>query len=504
MYILANIKRIVGFPIILALTAIANLNFPLFLDKVYSQDKMEKEIIELSVEDITEIALKNSLDIQIAQFDAYIKRTSLEKAESLFDTFLNAKASFQRDKKMQSSTIFGEEEKGHTYSVGIEKKLPTGTTVSLDATGKKVRTDSPFASLNPYNEALTEISVTQSLGKNFFGLIDRSEIKITKIDIQNSDFTSLDNIENTIYAVQKSYWNLALKDAQLSIAKDMLESAKKLYKIYKDKYGRGLVEESELLAMEALVSIRQSEALIAELEKETAKNDLLFLINKGESKQKIKPKDILFCSTYSVNLYDELKEAIEQRRDYKRIKNELEKNKIDIVAKKNALWPQIDLEASFARNNIDSERRGSWGNIGERSNDDIFFRIKFKVPLENRQAKAELEKTNLGKKKLLLQLKRIEQKILQELNNKVNQVNTVGNQVKLFESTVKIHQNKLNKQIERLNYGRSDADTLIRYEEDLLEARLSLASYLFQYRVNLIELALAKNSLLDQYWKEPL
>ncbi|MCK5491896.1 MAG: TolC family protein, partial [Candidatus Omnitrophica bacterium] len=92
----------------------------------------------------------------------------------------------------------------------------------------------------------------------------------------------------------------------------------------------------------------------------------------------------------------------------------------------------------------------------------------------------------------------------QDINNKVNRVNTMENQVNLFKSIVAVHKKKLDIEIKRLNSGRSNSDTLIRYEEDLLNARLSLANSLFNYRISNLDLELAQNLLLDKYWKGEL
>lgn len=458
----------------------------------------------LSLRDVTKLALENSLDIQIAQYDAYIQRVSLQKTESIFDAFLNAQVEYRRDRTMPPTTFIGEETIEHTYSMGIEKKMVTGTTLAVDISDVKNKSDNPFSTLNPYHEALLGVTITHPLARNFFGIQDRSQLEVARINVENMDYTSLDKIEYTLYSVQRAYWKLVFKSEELSIKKDMLKEAEKLYRIYKDKYATGLVEKSELLAVEALVRTREADVAIALLEKETTKNDLLFLLNLGDFQQMIEPKDHLFCETKTVDLYTVLQRAIEARRDYKRIQNEIEKNKIIIAVKKNALWPQIDLEASFTRNNLATKRSKAWEDIGSKSNDKVTVGLRFKLPLENREAKAELEEAKLKKRRLLLMLKRVERVILQKLNNKVNQVNTMHNQVKLFESTVKIHQQKLEEEITRLRQGRSNADILIRYEEDLLKARLSLASYLFQYRVSLIELELAQNTLLKKYWDNPL
>ena len=487
-----NSKQIIVF--ILALVLVG---------KVHPEDMPAKEI-ELSLEDVSRLALENSLDIQIAQYDTYISRTSLDDAQSIFDTIFSAEAAYNRDKKAAASIIAGSDTKEHSFSLGLEKKLPTGTTLSLDATTTKTRTDSAFATLNPYNEALVELTVTQALGKNFFGLADRSDIKLTKLDIENSEFASLDDIEEILYKAQKAYWNLVLKNEKLTIAEDIFKSAKRLYEIYQGKYSIGLVEESELLAIEALVYTRESDLAVAGLGQESAKNELLFLLNKGDFKDKVKSKDKLGFDTTAVDLYQILRESIDSRRDYKRIKNELKKSGIDLVVKKNALWPQIDLQATFARNNINAQRSSAWEGISDNSNDEISLTLTIEVPLENREAKAELAKVRLEESQLLLRLKRVERLILQEINDKVNQVNTSDNQVKLYQSIIKLHQKKLDNQIKRIGYGRSNADTLIQYEDDLLKARLALASNLYTYRVSLIELDLTKNVLLDKYWQEPL
>ena len=463
-----------------------------------------RSVITLSIDQVTELALQNSLDIQIAKLDAYISRTSLKKEESIFDTFLTAQASYNHDKKKQASTLLANEKKDSEFSLGLEKKLPTGTTLYFDAYTLEEKTDSTLSALNPYHEVKLGVSLTQELGRNFFGLADRANIKITKLDIENSEFTSLDNIENFLYLAQEAYWNLTLKVEELSIKEDMLNKARGLYLLYQNKKELGLIEESDILAIEALVYERQSDVEIARLNRETAKNNLLFLLNKGEFNKEIIPQDGLECDIAKVNLFYALKEAIENRRDYKKLGNEAKRNTIDIVIKKNSLWPEIDLDASFFRNNLDSNRETAWEGLGHKSNDEILFTLTFKMPLENRAAKADLEKVNYQKEQILLKLKRIERLILQELNNQVNEVNTVSNQVKLFKSTVKIHKKKLDAEIRRLNFGRSNADTIIRYEEDVLNSRLSLVSYLFKYRKSLIKLELIKNTLLDKYWKEPL
>ncbi|UCD15179.1 MAG: TolC family protein [Candidatus Omnitrophota bacterium] len=464
-------------------------------------EKKACSIKKISIEDVSKLALENSLDIQIAKFDAYIKRTDLSKEESIFDAFINASIEYNKDKKAKLSSLLGNEIIEKTYSIDLERKLPTGTTLTLGGSNVTTKSDSSIRTMNPANEATAEISIVQELGKNFFGIADRGQIKITAIDIENAEHTSLADIEEALYDAQVAYWNFVLKVEELAITQDMYKEAEKLYEIYQKKHGLGLVEKVDLLAAEVNVKVHKNNVAEAGLQEETAKNELLFLLSESNFNLQIKPLDSLEVTPLGVDLYASLKEAIETRRDYKKVKNELKANDIDIVIKKNALWPQIDLEASYKRNGLDSNLRQAWGNVGGEDNPEIFVGLSLRIPIENREAKADFEAVSLEKQQLLFSLKRAERLILKEINNRVTQVNIIKNEVELYSAIVKLQQDKLQEEIKRLRYGRSSSDLIIRYEEDLLDARLSEAGAFYRYRVNNIGLDLDKNTLLSKYWE---
>ncbi|MBU0479150.1 TolC family protein [bacterium] len=456
---------------------------------------------QISIDDVTRLALENSLDIQIAKIDVYKERTSLGKAKSIFDTFLNSGASYEDDKKKTSTTLSRIKTATNEYSLGVEKKLPTGSSIKIDAEHSLVDANSSSSAINNYNESSIKFSLNQSLGKNFFGLADRSNIKITKINIDNAEYSSLGEIENALYKAQAAYWNVVLKEKELDIKLDMQKEAEKLYSIYKENYERGTTEKGDLFAIEANMRTRKNEVLIAHLEKEIAKNNLLFLLNEEDTHIQLQPLDPLVTTLHSVDVYAILKEAILHRRDYKVIKNKIESQNIDIKIKKDALWPEIDLEASFLKNGLASNYQDSWNKTSDENNYEFFTGITFRIPLENRSAKADLEKAKLNKEQLLLFLKRTERLILKEINNKVKEVNSLKNRIELLTSISKLQENKLKEEMKHLSYGRSSSDIILRYEEDLLQANLDLSSSLFKYRVSLIDLDLAKNTLLDKYWK---
>jgi len=461
---------------------------------VFAQDR------QLSLDDALRLAVNNSLDIQIAQYDLYIKQNDLPQSESIFDTYLTAQAGYDANRKKSASAFLGSRQLTDTHSVSLSKKLPTGTDITASLGGDRVATDSPYTSINPYHELAGEFSLRQPLGKNFFGLADRAAIKITRLDIDRAGLASLDDIEAALYAAAAAYWNLVLKDEELKIELAMLKEARRLYRVYKGKYKIGTAEKSAYLAIEAGMKERESDVFAARTAREQAKNDLLFLLNDQDLAINILPGDGLAGALEKFDLARELGRAVAKRRDYRSLLKELKARKIDLVVKKNALWPQIDLLASYRRNGLDRKMGAAVSDAFKNDHADVYVGLNVEFSLENRFAKAGLKKSQMQKARLLLLLKRLERYILKDVTNRVKEVNDIVLRCVPARRVVELQEEKLKAELESLKYGRSSADIIVRYEDDLLAARLAYARLLFSYRVQVAALELAQNSLLDKYW----
>jgi outer membrane protein TolC len=458
----------------------------------------------LSIEEVTHLALENNFDIQIAKFDSYVKRNDLLEALSIFDTLLSAGASYESNQFERSTTILGTKTQTNEYSIGLSKLLPTGTSLSLDLSDRRSFTNSAFAALNTSHEGVIQLSISQALGKNFFGLIDRNKIKITKKDIEDSDWSSLERIENSLADTQKAYWRVVLLTEELDIIRKMYKKAQALYGIYRNKLRFGLVEDPDLLAAQANMIQRQNDVLAAIDELNAAKNRLLLLLNADSRGIRIKPLDKLRLYGPKANFYESLKMAIENRKDYKRAKNEIEKRRLSLVINKNSLWPEIDLKASFARNGLSHRYQDAVQEVFEEDNPELFVGVTIKLPLENTQARGQYNKAKLQRARAIVELKKTERLILTEINDLVTKVNIQTGRVLTRKRVLKLQERKLAAEDKRFKFGRSSSDIMIRYQEDLLSAKLAYARALFEYSSILIDLRLAQNTLLSDSWEVEL
>jgi hypothetical protein len=142
------------------------------------------------------------------------------------------------DYSVVGSGVSDQTEKGNPFipdteiyrlQLGVDKTFKTGTTVSVqgDISSQKQH----FASFDDveYVETVLRVGVEQDIWRNAFGVSDRRQLKQwdMKRDIQIADITDL--LEETVYQSTVIFWNLALSERQVDVAKKAMDNAETLY-----------------------------------------------------------------------------------------------------------------------------------------------------------------------------------------------------------------------------------------------------------------------------------
>ncbi len=457
-----------------------------------------EEVIYLSLPEVVQRAMDNNLDVKLARFDALIKATELPFREAVFDTILKTGVSYSDDRSKKASLLLGTKATEANYQVGLSKRLPGGTDIGLEFANKRESSDSPFATCNPSYESTLKLSLVQPLGKNRGGLIDRGNIEITKLNIKNADSASLDRIEAALASTEKAYWDLVLAYKELKIKKGMLKWAEDLFNLDKARIKTGLVEKTDLYASEA--NLRQSRIglLIAQNEVQSAMNNLKLEMN-DSSPGKIVPREELKIGKGEFSLGTELKKAFAHRRDYRRARNDIRVEDIQLKMKANSRWPQIDLVGSLARNGLSSQYATALGDVFEEDNPTYFVGIRFSLPLGNRRARSEYNRTSLEKARALVRLQKVERLIVTEVNEKVRAIKVDRERAERQLKIEELQGLKLNAEEKKFKYGRSNSDTFIRFQGDLLKAKIAEVQALVDYRKSLVDLEETQNTLLAKW-----
>jgi len=461
-------------------------------------------IYALSLDDVTRLALMNNFDIQLAKYDARIARTGEDRAESIYDLLLKADIGYTNDQRARSSTFAGTKNLENVYSLGLSQKTPFGATLDIDAGDTRTWTNSSFATLNPAHDSELRLTWKQDLGRNLFGIQDRGKIKVSLLNIENSRYTSAEKIEEYLAGVQKMYSNYALALEAVRIEERMVAQAKKLYDLHQEKIKDGLTEEPELFAAEANYHSRLNELLIAGNTAKSKENALKLMLNIDDEAVSLSPTEPFALDKSKQDKNLSLKGAFENRRDYKRAANTLKVRDIELVMDHNNLWPEVNLEISFARNGVGPHLSSAFSDIGGETNPEFSTGVSVEFPLQNREARADVRAGELQKAKSILQMKYLERAITTEIIDHVRSCNILQEAAVNAEKIAALQRRKLEEEEKRFNSGRSDTDTLIRFQEDVIQAELQALRSKLNYYSAVIDLRVAENALLTAYGDEEI
>ncbi len=476
--------------------AMTFLVITLFLSHPLPWSYAENETVTMSLSDCVTLGLTNNLDVKIARIEAMLSYQDALLSEAIFDTLLAGRASYSDDERAQPSIIFGEKTLTADYEFAAEKKLPTGTELSVDYSDNRTWTDSAFVTNNPLHTAELSFSARQPVLKNIFGYVDRKQVRLAKINAAIADIRSISRIEGSIARIEKGYWDLVFAYQNVALRRELLKQAEDLYKIFKGHLEIGMAEETEIYETEANMRARRAELLIAENGLENASNNLKLMLNE-DGNFRIVPEDQLRIYGKEADLVESLTIALQSNREYRIKKKELEQSDITLKMKENSLWPEVDLVGTFAVNGVDRKFEKANRRLTTSKHPMYYAGVEVSYPLENTQARSEFKKAGLEKEKAITELVFTEKSIITDIDEKVRAVNLHLNNSKRWGKIKNIQENKFKDEEEKIKYGRSSSKNLVDYQDDIRSAAIREYAAILEYYRSLIDLEDAKDTLLE-------
>ncbi|MGD2278687.1 MAG: TolC family protein [Candidatus Omnitrophota bacterium] len=489
---------------LITLFLIALSLFSQFCVAVSAQEQAEKadsraqDVAVFSLEECVRFAVYNSFEVQMAKLDLLIAETDIMPAVAVFDTFLTGNIGYTEDKRQELSVFAPDNDQTNVYSVGASKKLPTGT--ELNATWSDTRTwsDTIFVTKNPAHNAELKLEARQPVGKNLFGYVDRGNVTITELAIMNADLETKDRIEALMADVERAYLNLVFAKKNQYIFERILQKATDLYENDKRSFDIGLLERVDLYNSEANVTRREAELLIAENNYKQAEENLKLIMNMGDNTHLISEED-LKTEPLEKDLSSCLKEAFENRRDYRISKRDVKIKGLDVKLKENMKWPEIDLVGTWAMNGLERKFGKAFGKTTVNDNSYYYAGVEVTIPVENNQARGEHKKAKFEKERALTRLKEVERTIITEVGNAFHDVLAYESSAVFTKKAVDLELKKLNEEEKRYKYGRSSTKRLIDYQQDLLRAALEHTRFVFDQRLSKVNLQRTMNVILKKY-----
>lgn len=475
-------------------------------------------ILPLNLDSLAQLVKKENDRLLIQELEWEIRKEGINNARSIFEPEVTV--SFQRaGNQEQKLAEDWANENSITSLIPIEQDIKdelndkaTLAVEELIQTGAIVRLAYDYNVLsNQYNKVIkgtTEnktflgASVKQPLLKNAGTKTTMANIHIAEADADIEFQTYRQQLMRTMLEAMGAYWDYYLNQEKYNIRQASIKIAEQILAENRERVIAGRMAETEVLEAETGLLNRRSHASAASQALVSAKNNLLSYISSSVADENLE----IIATEAPEAVYKEavfltsLDRATRRQPEYLAVRKKMDQADIRISYMKNQRWPQLDLNASYGLNGLDSNFRDSLDDAISTDYVAWAVGVEFKIPLLGGiKSRSELNAAQHRKRQALLELKAVEIRMANMIDAAIKSVGFVYDQTKQYDQAEKLTKQLLDIELLRLEGGKSTSKVVFDREEEFIKSREAKLESVVNYQKAFLSLAMVEGTLLEKY-----
>lgn len=389
----------------------------------------------------TQIAGENVLQ-QLGHFDPVFDASLTRTEQTRRDVFVNGirlqSGNVDRLDEL-SSGISGVTSWGTKYDVGYGARGQTGTA----------------ALLGGLYDSKASATLTQPLLRDAGPAVNLAGIRIARSAAKVSEWAFRQQISDVLTKTYFVYIELYFSIQQLQVDERSRDLARQLLKDNQARMDIGVKSPLDVTQARSDEATREEAVILSQrkildnenLLKQFISRDTLAML--GTHLEIEPPPSPQFVADVRAGIAD----AFALRPDYRQALLDLEQQHIKVAVQKNQLLPRIDLTGSLSLLGVDSDFGSSVSRLGNRNDTGWSAGVVFSIPLGNRAARGAYNQARLAAAQSLLNIQRLEQQIVVDVDNASGQIETSRQRIATTREARRLARESLDAGSERLRAG---------------------------------------------------
>ncbi len=476
----------------------------------------------ISLQDVLRLTLENNLDIKITEYTRKIARDEIEVQKGIFDTLFTSrlaqteieqplvleKAGTSPGFTQTTWEAFGisdvQESVTKSFEARLSQLLPTGGILELLYIDERLeQVPSGFATVSPYYNVQLTLAFLHPILKNFGPAVTKAGIRIAKNNAEISHEAFRLQVMSQLAQALKTYWELVFAIYNYDVQMISLRQAQDLLRINTIKFEAGVVPSTDVLQAKAQVASREEQIITAHQQILDIQDLLKQIINapKTDPNWQINliPEDR--PTYYDVSLDEDqfLREAFAYRPEYQQAETMLENRKIQRMVARNKRLPELNFYGYYGFTGADESNTMAFENMETLDYHHWQVGLEFRYPLPNRIGRYRYHQSQLQYDQARESLGNLKNLITLGIRNSRREVETNRKRIDVTEASVEYEEAKLDAEQKRFDVGMSTSHDVLEFQRDLANSRANHLRAIIDYNKALIDLELAKGTLLKFY-----
>jgi outer membrane protein len=387
------------------------------------------------------------------------------------------------------------------FALALVERLPTSTTLQLQATSGLAETTLGNAVTPRVFRAELGLSLTQPLLRDF-----SLDLRVPRAPVLRAEFATETALEETrlramltVKATEDAYWNLVETYKAYEVNVGARELAERQLELTRRQIGAGVLPESDVISVEGTLAQRELAVVRAEAQIGRAADLLRTLMNLAapDWDRPLVPVDAPGFLPVSVGFEDALGRAVAARPELRRAHVDLKRVALELQVARNARLPRLDLLGAVSAVGQDQATGPALDQLsraGERVW-SVGLNLAW-APLggaaraEVRRLQAALRESSLGREQIVASMRAEIREALRAIDTAARQLAGSARFRDLAERSLEVEQRRF------LN-GLSSNFLVAQRQGELAQARLLELEALIEHEKASSDLQLAMGELLE-------
>ncbi len=453
--------------------------------------------VDLTLERSIEIALKKNLSIRLIALAKDSVGLEVPKAEAIFYPTVGAMVAASGSKSSSGGqftsttgpggtpiieTIPVTEQDNQGGSAFITQALPTGATLTFSSDLTRSVT-SPSEPPEQYNTDL-RVSLVQPLLRGGRIYVATRPIRDAELDLRVANAQLQAEILRVTARTKANYYNLLLAEKVIGVTQAAIDRDQLLVDASQALFKAGLVTKRDVFSAELSVAQDSARLVNTRADLENARNALLDVLGLPIGTEVRLIDKVISFEPITLELERWIATATANRPEILDLETQIEKRLLNIKVARNTLLPQLDLAASYGRN----QTAPSFGKSFSLSGDAWSVGLLFSVPIGNVAARSALAQAEIERSRLQEQLSQMKRQV--ELEVRAAVIKLQKSLERMRALTAAIDQAKGKLEVGRAQFALGQATNLdiTDAQQALLSSESDLLAAMVDYNVGLAEL----------------
>lgn len=459
------------------------------------------QVLTLTLADALDVALRHSKEIRAARLAAGADHIRVDGAKGEFDVLFFADAAATRVRTpLAAVPILADDLATRGGTVGLGKRLVTGTDVELTASSAFADDRRGGAALNPVYRPELTLRASQDMLRGAGIAVNRSAIDLARNQWQAAEQALREIAIDTLFGVETAYWELFFAAADLRVRREQLERARQLVVRAEARARVGDAAPIEVTRAEASAA-RQTVAI---LDAENARVRLthrllrrLGIVDPVSLTVEIVLVDTPLSGEWRPSFAESFELALRHRPDVARAHLALDSARLESSVARNLARPRLQVYGELGVSGLDDSHRGGVSALRDGQGNRWEAGVIFEYPLSNRTARARHRAAMLDVERAETLEQAVVESIARDVADAVEDLRLAGSRIETAGRARDLATHLLAAEERSFNLGRSDSldvlnaqSSLAAAERDLLRARtdyVTAAAGLLRMQGNLLE-----------------